>query len=233
MPHSRAVLKVGQNESIIAVQIRLRNLTMTFNVIILECNKRNGKLILTAEKQKQEQIEEKWNIIWHYYIPLLFHLLLFPLFCFCFPAVRIMSADQKDRGSKVRMSWPYGRPYVITAKNSLHTDSPKINQESSEKKRISILSPTKMDRCQVYENFLYAAVLGAACCVLVPVKLNESNTNGHCLLFGELDILTNTVATGNKSYCFFAFYSSLGNAILAALLGFLKSCCIVNTERLR
>ena len=91
----------------------------------------------------------------------------------------------------------------------------------------------KMDRCQVYENFLYVAALAAACCVLVPVKLNESDTNGNCLLFAELNVLTNTVATGNNIFCSLAFYAYLVNAALAAVLGFLKSCCIVTTERLR
>ncbi|CAH3177287.1 unnamed protein product [Porites evermanni] len=89
-----------------------------------------------------------------------------------------------------------------------------------------------MDRCQVYENFLYVAALAAACCVLVPVKLNESDTNGNCLLFAELNVLTNTVATGNNIFCSLAFYAYLVNAALAAVLGFLKSCCIVTTERL-
>lgn len=86
-----------------------------------------------------------------------------------------------------------------------------------------------MDRGQVYENFLYLAALAAGCCVLVPLKLNESNINGHCFLFGELDVLTNTVVMGNQTYCIFAFYAALVNAVLAALLGFLKSCCVLNT----
>ena len=87
-----------------------------------------------------------------------------------------------------------------------------------------------MDRGQVYENFLYAAALAAGCCILVPLKLNESNVQGYCLLFAELDKLTDTVVTGNQTYCIFVFYSSLVNAAIAVLLGFLKSCCIVYTE---
>lgn len=90
-----------------------------------------------------------------------------------------------------------------------------------------------MDRGQVYENFLYAAALAAGCCTLVPLKLIESNVQGYCLLFGEVDVLTNAVVMGDQTYCDFVFYSSLVNAVLAALLGFLKSCCIVNTEGLR
>jgi len=90
-----------------------------------------------------------------------------------------------------------------------------------------------MDRGQVYENFLYVVALAAGCCILVPFKLNESNVNGHCLLFGELNVLTNAVVTGSQAYCIFVFYSSLVNTVFAALLGFLKSCCIVNTDGLR
>ncbi|KAL9954322.1 hypothetical protein ACROYT_G041843 [Oculina patagonica] len=90
-----------------------------------------------------------------------------------------------------------------------------------------------MNRGEVYENYLYVAALAAGCCISVPLKLNESNLKYRCLLFGELDILTNTVVAGNQRYCTFTFYSSLANAILAALLGFLKWCCNVETESLR
>lgn len=90
-----------------------------------------------------------------------------------------------------------------------------------------------MNRGEVYENYLYVAALAAGCCISVPLKLNEANLKGRCLLFGELDILTNTVVAGNQRYCTFTFYSSLTNAILAALLGFLKWCCNVETESLR
>ncbi|XP_068731530.1 transmembrane protein 179B-like [Montipora capricornis] len=90
-----------------------------------------------------------------------------------------------------------------------------------------------MNRGQVYENFLYAAALAAGCCVLVPLKLYESDVQGQCFLFGELEVLTKTVVTGNQVYCSFVFYSALTNAVLAALLGFLKSCCIIKTNGMR
>lgn len=88
----------------------------------------------------------------------------------------------------------------------------------------------RMNRGEVYENFLYVAALAAGCCISVPLKINESNLKGHCLLFGELDVLTNTVLAGNHGYCTFTFYSSLTNAALAALLGFFKWCCSVDTD---
>lgn len=90
-----------------------------------------------------------------------------------------------------------------------------------------------MNRGEVYENFLYVSALAAGCCISVPLKLNESNFNGGCILFGELDILTNTVITGHERYCTFTFYSSVTNAIIATLLGLLKWCCNVQTESLR
>lgn len=90
-----------------------------------------------------------------------------------------------------------------------------------------------MARGEMYENFFYVAALAAGCCISVPLKINESNMNGRCLLFGELDILSNTVVTGNQRYCTFTFYSSLANGILAALLGFLKCCCNVDTDSMR
>lgn len=85
----------------------------------------------------------------------------------------------------------------------------------------------------MYENFLYVAALAAGCCISVPLKLTEADLKGRCLLFGELDILTNTVVVGNLRYCTFTFYSSVSNAILAALLAFLNWCFNVNTESLR
>ena len=90
-----------------------------------------------------------------------------------------------------------------------------------------------MNRGEVYENFLYAAALAAGCCISVPLKLNESNLKGHCLLLGELDVLTNAVVAGNDRYCTFTFYSSLTNAVLAVLLGFFKWCYSVDTDSLR
>lgn len=90
-----------------------------------------------------------------------------------------------------------------------------------------------MDRGQIYENFLYAAALAAGCCTLVPLKLNESGFHGRCLLFGDLEVLTKTVVPGNRTYCLFVFCSSLVNAVLATLLGFLKSCCIIKTKGMR
>lgn len=85
----------------------------------------------------------------------------------------------------------------------------------------------------MYENLFYIIALAAGCCISVPLRVNESNFNGGCVLFGELDILTNTVVMGNQTYCNFAFYSSLANAILATLLGFVKCCCNVETNSLR
>ena len=87
-----------------------------------------------------------------------------------------------------------------------------------------------MHRGEVYENFLYVAALAAGCCISVPLKINESNLKGYCLLFGELDVLTNSVFPGDTRYCTFTFYSSLTNGILAALLGFFKWCCSVDTD---
>ncbi|KAK2560938.1 hypothetical protein P5673_016055, partial [Acropora cervicornis] len=74
---------------------------------------------------------------------------------------------------------------------------------------------------------------GTGCCTLVPLKLNESGFHGRCLLFGDLELLTKTVVPGNRTYCLFVFCSSLVNAVLATLLGFLKSCCIIKTKGMR
>lgn len=90
-----------------------------------------------------------------------------------------------------------------------------------------------MNRGELFENFLYVAALAAGCCISVPLKINESNLKGNCLLFGELDVLRNTVLAGNSRYCTFTFYSSLANGILAVLLGYFKWCCSADTDSLR
>lgn len=90
-----------------------------------------------------------------------------------------------------------------------------------------------MNRGELFENFLYVAALAAGCCISVPLKINESKLKGNCLLFGELDVLRNTVLAGNSRYCTFTFYSSLANGILAVLLGYFKWCCSADTDSLR
>lgn len=86
-----------------------------------------------------------------------------------------------------------------------------------------------MQRAERFEIFFYIVALATGCCISVLLKLNETNFNGDCLLFGKLDILTNNIFMGSQAYCNFTFYSSLTNAILAILLGFGQCCCSVHT----
>ena len=90
-----------------------------------------------------------------------------------------------------------------------------------------------MHKNEVYENLLYVAAFVAGCCIAVPLRSNELRFQGHCLLYAKLDVLTNNVVMGDERYCTFAFISSIVNAALAALFGFVKFFCIVRTDSQR
>ena len=101
------------------------------------------------------------------------------------------------------------------------------------REKVYILLSQNMQRAERFEIFFYIVALAAGCCISVLLKLNETNFNGDCLLFGKLDILTNNIFMRSQAYCNFTFYSSLTNAILAILLGFGQCCCSVHTYNWR
>lgn len=90
-----------------------------------------------------------------------------------------------------------------------------------------------MDSNGMLENLSYVMALAASCLVMIPLGLNRETFDGNCMLFGEVDLLTHSVTSGDQMYCSFPFYSSLANIIVATLLLFFKLCCFLKSDRPR